>query len=290
VNLPAAVPPPSSKPPVATWSLGNNVVQLTGSNVSDDVVAPGHSIEVSLQWRTPQQPQSDYYMRLAVLNNKGQPISGQTLPMSPAYPTSRWRAGQEMMAKYSLLVPEDLEKGRYYVAVSPADGPETAVPSLQYVQVSPLDVVPLDGTYTLPTMQHTLGARVGGKADLAGFDISGSRVKPADTLQITLYWRTIGKFDRGYKVFNHVIDDANVFAGQRDAIPVDGSRPTTTWNMGEVLVDKYEVKIAPGAKAGNYHLKIGMYAQDGGERLQIAGSDGTPLGDSISLATVEVAP
>ena len=107
---------------------------------------------------------------------------------------------------------------------------------------------------------------------------------------LTLYWRDLARFDRSYKVFTHVIDATNAFAGQKDAIPVADSRPTTTWRRGEVLVDRYEILISPGAKPGRYDLKVGMYAMDGGQRLPVTSADGSPSGDSVTLASIEVKP
>lgn len=162
--------------------------------------------------------------------------------------------------------------------------------SLRYAQIAIVEVQTPDANYDLPRMQHAVGAVIGGKADLAGFDLSATKARPGDTLHLTIYWKTVNRFDKSYKVFTHVIDDQNVFAGQHDSIPVGNTRPTTTWRSGEVLTDKYDIPIAPDAKPGTYQLKVGMYAENGGERLAIVGADGAPIGDSVSLATIEVTP
>lgn len=131
---------------------------------------------------------------------------------------------------------------------------------------------------------------MGSFAELAGYDLSASDAKPGGKAVLTLYWKDVARFDRSYKVFTHVIDDSNTFAGQKDAIPVGDTRPTTTWRRGEVLIDRYEIPISPGAKPGSYNLKVGMYAQDGGQRLSITSADGSSPSDSITLTKIEVKP
>jgi uncharacterized membrane protein len=279
-----------SGPSVASWQLGSKGIELANAKLSQAAAVPGERIEITALWRTSQPPGSDYSVRLSVLDAAGHPLGEQTVPMAPTYPSSKWRADEEVMAKYWFVLPADLDKARYWVAIAPADSQSKQTPLLQYAQIAPLDVVTPDATYDLPPMQNSLGALVGGKVQLAGFDLASTKAAPGGTLQLTLYWKTVDRFDRSFKVFTHVIDDQNVFAGQRDSVPVADTRPTTTWRTGEVLVDKYEIPIAADAKPGTYQLKVGMYAQEGGERLQISRADGSAAGDNLTIATIQVGP
>lgn len=287
---PGAKPSTTAAGPAQTaWESGNDTLDLVSSELSQATAVPGEQIEVTVQWRAPQPLETNYAVRLALLDGTGEPIGEQTVPISP-YPSSKWQRGEEVTSKYWFVLPADLEKARYWVSIAPVAADSKTVPSLRYAQLSALDVLTPDAKYELPPMQNTLGAVIGARADLAGFDLSATKVRPGGTLHLTLYWKTLDRFDRSYKVFTHVIDDQNVFAGQRDSVPVGDTRPTTTWRRGEVLADKYDIPIAADAKPGTYHLKVGMYAQDGGERLRIVGADGAPQGDSVSLATIEVSP
>ena len=280
---------PTVGTPQSTWEFGSASIDLLSSKVSQSSAVPGDQVEVTAQWQVPQLVGSDYSVRLALLDSAGKLLGEQKLPIS-AYPSSKWQAGEEVTSKYWFTLPVNLDKARYWVALAPVAPGAAPVSPLRFAELSAIDVVTPDANYELPSMQNTVGDVIGDRADLAGFDLSATKVKPGDTLHLTLVWKALDRFDRSYKVFTHVINDQNVFAGQRDAVPVGDTRPTTTWRRGEVLVDKYDIPIAPDAKPGSYRLTVGMYAQDGGARLQITNATGDSLGNSVSLATVEVAP
>ncbi len=290
VRPPAALLSQSARVPLASWYLGGTTVDLTGSKLSHFEAVPGEPVELTVQWRLAQQSGTDFSVRIAVQDSTGRTVATQTARPAGTFPPSRWLPGEEITGKYWLVLPVDLAKERYWVLASPVVGESQTAPDLQYAQLGHLDILSPDARYELPPMQTSLGAQLGGKAELAGFDLGSTQVRPGATIRLTLYWRALGAFDKSYKVFNHVIDERNVFAGQRDAVPESDTRPTTTWRLGEVLVDRYEIPIAPDARPGSYKLKVGMYAQEGGDRLQVTTADGKAEGDSITLATIEVAP
>ncbi|HEX9015414.1 MAG TPA: glycosyltransferase family 39 protein, partial [Chloroflexota bacterium] len=218
---PLASPGTGGRAPQFSWGSGPSLVELRSSAMGSLSALPGDQVEVSATWRFAQAPGADYSTRLRLVDPQGKIVSEQTVPMAARYPTSKWRASEEVTARYWMPVPIDLEKGSYWITVAPA-GP-ASVPGESDAQVGHLDLLSAPATYELPPMQHTVGAMVGARAELAGFDLSTERAKPGDTISLTLYWRAVGAFDQSYKIFNHVIDDTNVFAGQRDSIPVNDS-------------------------------------------------------------------
>jgi hypothetical protein len=62
-------------------------------------------------------------------------------------------------------------------------------------------------------------------------------------------------------------------AAQRDTRPCDGECPTDTWAPGEIVVDRYQLDLAPDAPPGPYRLAMGLYLLDNGERAIVAGRD-----------------
>jgi hypothetical protein len=69
---------------------------------------------------------------------------------------------------------------------------------------------------------------------------------------------------------------------QLDSWPQAGLRPTTTWAVGELVVDRRALLLPEDAPPGPYHLLIGMY--DGDHRL--AQPDGQA---AVDLGVVTVA-
>lgn len=119
---------------------------------------------------------------------------------------------------------------------------------------------------------------------LEGFRLASTSLKPGETLALTLLWRAdAGPTLERWKVFTHLLDGASSVVAQRDAEPADNLRPTTTWQAGEHVEDKYGIVVPPNLPAGSYTLEIGMYA---GERRSVF--DGH--GDHLVLGQVEVQP
>jgi hypothetical protein len=60
---------------------------------------------------------------------------------------------------------------------------------------------------------------------------------------------------------------------QQDNQPAEGRYPTSIWDTGEIVVDRYHLTIAPDAPGGEYHLEVGMYLLATLERLKVASGD-----------------
>jgi hypothetical protein len=102
---------------------------------------------------------------------------------------------------------------------------------------------------------------------------------------LTLYWQALRPMDRSYKVFNHLVDDADRFVGQHDSEPALGTFRTLLWQAGEVVTDPHVIPIRADAPPGSYALKVGLYDPETGARLPLA--DGETF---VVLEQVEVRP
>jgi hypothetical protein len=94
--------------------------------------------------------------------------------------------------------------------------------------------------------------------------------------------------DVSYTVFTHLLDGNSRIWGQKDSLPGGGALPTTSWRVGEVIIDNYEIMVNPDTPLGEYLLEVGMYQAATGQRLPISDEAGTVLGDRILLDTVVV--
>ena len=102
---------------------------------------------------------------------------------------------------------------------------------------------------------------------LLGYGLLNDRLAAGDIAQFTLFWQADRTPARRYKVFLHVLDEANQIVGQRDAEPGGGMRPTDGWTPGEVVTDNYGVPIHPATPPGEYRVEVGMYDPETGQRL-----------------------
>ena len=136
-------------------------------------------------------------------------------------------------------------------------------------------------------IQHPLTATFGEGIVLLGYSVPGSPVKAGDILQLTLFWQAKDEIAHRYKVFTHILDGRSNIVGQRDAEPVGGSRPTTTWEEGETIVDNHGVLVMPGTPPGEHGLEIGLYSLETGARLT-ASRNGDEIGDHLLLEPIQV--
>ncbi len=76
---------------------------------------------------------------------------------------------------------------------------------------------------------------------------------------------------------------------QRDDEPVGGSRPTTTWQIGEMIDDRYGLQIAENTPPGDYTIEVGMYDPGTLVRVPVLDDQGNRVAeDRVALSTVRV--
>jgi len=128
-----------------------------------------------------------------------------------------------------------------------------------------------------------LDIRLGEQISLTGY--LGWNLSPVagEVTQLQLMWRADQTPQRPYKVFLQLLDPRDQVIAQRDAEPAGESRPTTTWQPGETVLDNHGLLIPPGTPPGSYRCIIGMYDAETLERLKLP--DGS---DFISLPAVNV--
>jgi len=122
-------------------------------------------------------------------------------------------------------------------------------------------------------IQHSLQVNLGDQVTLLGYDVSPEVVQPGQFLDLTLYWQARRPMTEDYTVFTHLIAADGRIVAQQDNQPAEGRYPTSIWDTGEIVVDRYRLTIAPDAPDGEYHLEVGMYLFATLERLKVASGD-----------------
>ncbi len=67
-----------------------------------------------------------------------------------------------------------------------------------------------------------------------------------------------------------------------------GGLATSNWLSGYYLEDLITLQIPDYTPPGNYTLEAGLYVSETGERLNVLGADGNPVGISVPLDSVEI--
>ncbi len=160
-----------------------------------------------------------------------------------------------------------------------------------YVDAS-LALYDMPGAATSVT--RALDATLGESIVLVGYDLDRAEIAPGQTVQLTLHWQTTAPLTKRYTVFAHIIGGMNpatqspVWA-QLDNEPVGGSRPTSTWGVGEMLDDRYGLLLPSNTPPGDYQIEIGMYDPATFARLPVRDDTGARVADDrVLLGTVHV--
>ncbi len=122
---------------------------------------------------------------------------------------------------------------------------------------------------------------------LQGYHLPEGTWQPGDIVPLTLFWQVGQTPPERLKVFVHLLSAEGALVAQVDMEPQAGTYPTSLWQPGSFIVDRYGIALPPTLPPGTYTLKMGLYRLTG-ERLPVFAADGTPLGDAMILRQVQV--
>jgi hypothetical protein len=202
-----------------------------------------------------------------------------TRPLATQHSTREWAAGEFVRSQFTLRAPPTAGTFMLQIQLLNESGLSASAP------------LPL-ASITVPPVQRLSGVVFGNRITLIGADLSTPRARPGQSVRLTLYWRAEAKLDRSLTVFTHLVTADDHLVAQHDGLPVNNTRPTTTWLPSEIIRDTYEWDIPPNAPPGTYRIKIGLYDHNQPDmpRLPVLDSSGQVIADSALLGTLEVTP
>lgn len=152
--------------------------------------------------------------------------------------------------------------------------------------IAPAYALPIPVT-TLPPTAQPLQVTFGGRIQLLAFDSqTPTRVRPGDTLPLTLFWRGEHPTETDYSIFIHLVDENDLIVAQRDIFHGLGLYPTSQWAIGAQFSDTYTLHIPRTAYApAKAHFVVGLYDNTTGVRL--SASTG---GDTVRFGAVTIQP
>jgi 4-amino-4-deoxy-L-arabinose transferase-like glycosyltransferase len=197
--------------------------------------------------------------------------------------------GGYVRRQVNLVVAPDVPDGAYTFAVRANSGEafrfgQVSVRQQEYASIWPSDVV----------ITHPLQTDFGDGVRLVGYDLAAEELKADDTVDLTLYWQALEAIGQRYKVFTHVLGEVynpergNLLWGQQDNEPVGGTRATSSWRIGEIIVDAYGIALDPGIPGGRYAIEVGLYEPATGKRLSVLDDEGNAVADHLILTYVQV--
>jgi hypothetical protein len=130
---------------------------------------------------------------------------------------------------------------------------------------------------------HPLDAHVGDDVQLHGYAIDRSSARAGDTLTLTLWWESNAASLDERAVLVHLVNRNGAITTQADGPPVHGSRPTTQWRAGDIVIDSHQIVLPADLPAGQYTLVFGMYRWPSLERLALRIGDTRQAEDIVRV-------
>ncbi|MBM4466005.1 MAG: hypothetical protein FJ014_10720 [Chloroflexi bacterium] len=223
---------------------------LEGFTISKEKARPQEVVSVVLRWRALRDGLPRYVPRLRL--RQGDAIwaeVGSTL-FEERYPTTEWSQGEVVFEQRDFAYPPRVGQAMLELEVA---GRAVALGEMK------LDTSGL--AFEVPPMQHQVGVRFGGFAELLGYDLDRTEATTDQKVKLTLYWRAINEepLTTSFTVFTHLLSQDGRLIGQHDGIPAGGKRPTTSWVSGEVIADGHDMEFSDLGYRGKALIEVGLY-------------------------------
>jgi hypothetical protein len=135
-------------------------------------------------------------------------------------------------------------------------------------------------------------ARFAARADERGAELRGVRIdgtpRPGETLTVTLIWHALGRQNRNWQVFVHLVDGQETILAEDNREPRNGQFRMSQWVAGDWIEDPHPLVLPADLAPGTYRVRVGLwYIKTGGRAGRYSAGDEL-LGDFIDVASVTV--
>ena len=292
-SFPAPAPIPSEAVESIQHPLQLNfgdLARLRGYELQGRVLNPGDLVRLTLYWEALAEAPVDYSVFVHLLDERDLIIAQHdSYPGEGSVLTSEWQSGTVIRDLHRYRLPAtapapcecrlfvglyDFETMQRVALRDPASSDSAEIGMIHIPSRVSSDGVP-----------NPVHFSFGNLLALVGYQIDRRMVRPGETISLALYWQGRTFIPDRYKVFVHLEHDLGGRYAQEDSEPQGGAAPTSGWQPGVVIHDRYSLLVAPDAPEGSYTLKVGVYHADTGQRLRVDGST-----QGIILSKVRVVP
>ncbi|MGB1250675.1 MAG: DUF2723 domain-containing protein [Candidatus Promineifilaceae bacterium] len=123
---------------------------------------------------------------------------------------------------------------------------------------------------------------------LLGIEVNSAELTPSGLFDLTLNWQSLTSQPEDYTVFVQILDQNDQIVGQVDSWPVQGTYPTSQWQVGETITDPYKIQLSADLPQGSYHLIVGLYNLRDLRRLPVLDNNGNPIDDKSIIPNLYV--
>ncbi len=126
----------------------------------------------------------------------------------------------------------------------------------------------------VPATAQRFDVDYGGVMRLLAFDTPQGPVQPGSAVPVTLYWKVLQPTTEDFSIYLQLFGWHQDLA-QMDSYPGGGTRPTSGLAPGQVLADRYVLRVKPDAKGpAPAWISAGLYRFDTKEKLPATDAKG----------------
>jgi len=152
-----------------------------------------------------------------------------------------------------------------------------------YARPAPLDARQVQSIPNLRNVDY------GGQMKLLGHDLDGRAFRPAEVIDLTLYWQALRAMDKDYSVSIVLLTPDGELIGQEDSYPGLGNFPTSAWRPGETIADQAWVRVRPRTATPTIGwVGVNLYYLPTMERL--TAREGGAVVDQVFLQPIKIVP
>lgn len=184
------------------------------------------------------------------------------------YPVSEWQAGQMLLVRRAILIPDDVPIGAYTLEVglerASGEGLAATNQAGQSVGTSwrsgTISIIRPQRPPALSQLgiERPLDVLFGDSVRLVGVSSAPTTAMDGDAVAITLFWQVVRAPGGDLETIVQAVDRAGGVAAQVARPPTGGVWPARDWKPGDVVVDRQRVLIPAGTAPGSVTLTVGL--------------------------------
>jgi Dolichyl-phosphate-mannose-protein mannosyltransferase len=147
--------------------------------------------------------------------------------------------------------------------------------------------------YTIPAavaesrMTNPIYARFARRPDERGAALRNIAIigdaNAAQTLQIQLLWNALGRQNRDWWVYIHLVDAQETILAEDNRQPTNGVFPMLQWVAGDWIESTHSLTLPADLQPGSYQLRIGLWYPNNNRRAGYFDQEGTLQGDFYEM-------
>lgn len=272
-------------------------LDFLGYNVDLSPHFPNDPLQITSFWQSITPMNRNYNLAIHLLDHNQTTQAFVDYPLGGLYPNILWATG-EYVSDAREIDTSAVSAGWHTLELRLYDRRSADFSGLEITNfdvddgISPNPVLGkiriLDSAHEKEP-SHSAFAKLGETIQLTGYDIDATQIQPGQSTSFALYWQSKNTPSTDYTVFTQLIGPDNAVWSQQDNQPQQGGYPTSTWDEGDKVVDRYQLTLPADAPTGDYRLFVGMYDFTTGERLPMFNIDGNQMpNNAIELTSIAV--